>query len=139
MMRLEWQDEFNTGIELIDKQHQILVRAINLLAMGLEQGCEKDLMDDIFRTLADYTATHFKDEEAMFEAAGFPEAEQHKRTHEAFLHKLNELKAQFDAGGDNAREVLAFLIDWLKNHILGTDRKYIPYVLGNGGQMAQAV
>lgn len=139
MMRLEWQDEFNTGIELIDKQHQILVRAINLLAMGLEQGVEQDLMDDIFRTLADYTATHFRDEEALFTAAGFPEAEEHKRSHEAFLLKLQDLKAQFDAGGDTAREVLTFLIDWLKNHILGADRRYIPYVLGSGGNMAQAV
>ncbi|WP_038037020.1 bacteriohemerythrin [Thermopetrobacter sp. TC1] len=133
MVKLEWQDAFNTGIDLIDRQHQILVRAINLLSMGLEQGCEKDLMDDIFHTLADYTATHFADEERLFTEASFPEAEAHKRTHEMFLQRLNELKAKFDQGGDTAQEVLVFLVDWLKNHILGTDRKYIPYVLGEGG------
>ena len=131
MMKLEWQDDFNTGIELVDKQHMILVRALNLLAMGLEQGCEKDLMDDIFHTLADYTATHFADEERLFEATAYPDIEQHKRTHQAFLHRIRELKAQFDAGGNNASEVLLFLVDWLKNHILGTDRDYVPYVLGD--------
>ena len=51
---------------------------------------------------------------------------------------MQDLKAQFDAGGDNAREVMVFLVDWLKNHILGTDRKYIPYVLGEDGKMRMA-
>ncbi len=138
MIKLEWSDEFNTGIELIDKQHQILVRAINLLGLALERGSDKELMDAIFETLADYTATHFADEERMFEAAGYPESEEHKRTHQIFLKRVQELKAQFDAGGDNAREVMLFLVDWLKNHILGTDRKYIPYVLGEDGKMRMA-
>ncbi len=138
MIKMEWNDSFNTGIELIDKQHQILVRAINLLGLALERGSNKELMDAIFETLADYTATHFADEEKMFDAAGFPESEQHKHTHQIFLQRVTELKTQFDAGGDNAREVLAFLVDWLQKHILGTDRKYIPYVLGTGGQMRMA-
>jgi len=135
MIKMEWNDSFNTGIELIDKQHQILVRAINLLGLALERGSDKELMDAIFATLAEYTATHFADEERIFVEAGYPEADEHKHSHHMFLEKVTELKAKFDAGGDTAREVLTFLVDWLQNHILGTDRKYIPYVLGNGGQM----
>ncbi len=140
MIRLEWTDEFNTGIELIDKQHQILVRAINLLGLALERGSDKELMDAIFETLADYTKTHFADEERMFDAAGFPpeESARHKQTHVKFLQTVTEMKHKFDAGGDNAREVLAFLVDWLQNHILGTDRHYIPYVLGDGAMRKSA-
>ena len=138
MIKLEWTEDFNTGIELVDKQHQILVRAINLLGLALERGSDKELMDAIFETLADYTATHFADEEKLFDAAGYPESEAHKHAHKMFLQKVTELKAQFDAGGDPAQEVMVFLIDWLKNHILGTDRKYIPYVLGSNGQMRMA-
>jgi len=137
MIKLEWNDSFNTGIELIDEQHKILVRAINLLGMAVERGSDKELMDAIFETLADYTATHFADEERIFDAAGFPEAEEHKKTHQQFLQRVLELKAHFDQGGDNAHEVLKFLVDWLQGHILGSDRKYIPYVLG-GDKMRMA-
>ncbi len=135
MIKLEWNDSFDTGIELIDKQHQILVRAINLLGMAVERGSDKELMDAIFDTLTDYTATHFADEERIFDAAGFPESQEHKQTHQMFLQRVLELKAHFDQGGDNAREVLTFLVDWLQKHILGSDRKYIPYVLGGNGGM----
>ncbi len=138
MIRLEWSDEFDTGIDLIDKQHRILFRAINLLGLALERGSDKELMDAIFETLADYTATHFADEERMFEAAGYPDAEEHRHTHRLFLVKMQDLKARFDAGGDNAREVMLFLVEWLRNHVLGTDRKYIPYVLDAGSEMRTA-
>ncbi len=138
MIRLEWTDELNTGIEMIDKQHMILVRAINLLGLAVERNSDPELMNAIFETLADYTATHFSYEEEIFEAAGYPESDEHKKTHVAFLERVAALKQQFEAGGDNANDVLTFLISWLKEHILGTDRQYIPYVLGNTGQMRQA-
>ena len=59
MALLEWSDELSVGIDLIDKQHMILVRAINLLAMAIEKNSERELLAAIFETLADYTHTHF--------------------------------------------------------------------------------
>ena len=32
----------------------------------------------------------------------------------------------------NSSEVLFFLSDWLKNHILGTDKAYVPYLKSKG-------
>jgi hemerythrin-like metal-binding protein len=131
MALLEWSDELSVGIDIIDKQHMILVRAINLLAMALEKNSERELLAAIFETLADYTVTHFSYEEELFEHFGYPETQQHRDAHQGLLNKVVELKTKFDAGEDNlGPDVLRFLVEWLTKHIMGTDKRYVPFLLG---------
>ena len=138
MALLEWTDELSVGIELIDKQHMILVRAINLLAMAIEKNSERELLAAIFETLADYTVTHFSYEEELFDHFGYPDSEQHKKTHEALLEKVVALKTEFDNGEENlGPEVLKFLVDWLTTHIMGTDKQLCPIVIAGPGKAAQ--
>jgi hemerythrin-like metal-binding protein len=137
MIKIEWTDELSVGHEMIDKQHMILVRAINLLALGAEREVDSQLMDAIFSTLADYTQVHFTYEEEVFDAAGFPfeESQKHKQTHQQFLQKAVELKSQWDASHEDiSHQVLSFLVDWLRNHILGSDKEYMPYIHGQSGE-----
>ncbi len=130
MVLLEWSDELSVGIDIIDKQHMILVRAINLLAMAIEKKSERELLSAIFETLADYTVTHFTYEEDLFEHFGYPETSEHRESHKALLDKVNALKNRFDDGEDNlGPEVLRFLVDWLTKHIMGSDKLYVPFLL----------
>ena len=59
MALIEWSNELSVNIPLIDKQHMILIRAINLLAMAVQHNSSRELMQEIFVTLRDYTDTHF--------------------------------------------------------------------------------
>ena len=130
MALLEWSDELSVGIDIIDKQHMVLVRAINLLAMAIEKDSERELLAAIFETLADYTVTHFSYEEELFDYFNYAESEEHKKSHQALLDKVIALKEKFDDGEDNlGPEVLKFLVDWLTKHILGTDKRYAPFIL----------
>jgi len=129
MALLEWSDELSVGIDLIDKQHMILVRAINLLAMAIEKDSERELLAAIFETLADYTNTHFTYEEELFEYFDYPETKEHKQSHQALLDKVVDLKVKFDEGEDSlGPEVLKFLVEWLTRHIMGTDKRYVPWL-----------
>lgn len=136
MALLNWSDEFSVGIEIIDKQHMILVRAINLLAMAVERNGSNELLSEIFKTLVDYTNTHFSYEEELFEFYGYPQTDKHKAEHKALLNKVLEFKGQWEAGhADIGPDVLRFLVDWLRHHILGSDKKYSGYLVE---QMAAA-
>ena len=136
MALLNWSDEFSVGIEIIDKQHMILVRAINLLAMAVERNGSNELLSEIFKTLVDYTNTHFSYEEELFEFYGYPQTDKHKSEHKALLNKVLEFKGQWEAGhADIGPDVLRFLVDWLRHHILGSDKKYSGYLVE---QMAAA-
>lgn len=122
---LEWSDELSVGIDIIDKQHMILVRAINLLALAVQYKSSKELLQEIFKTLVDYTDTHFSYEEELFGDSDYEDTEEHKAKHRALLHKVSQLKNRFEAGeSDIGPEVLKFLVDWLRNHIMGTDKEY---------------
>ena len=136
MALLNWSDEFSVGIEIIDKQHMILVRAINLLAMAVERNGSNELLSEIFKTLVDYTNTHFAYEEELFEFYGYPQTDKHKAEHKALLQKVLDFKGQWEAGrADIGPDVLRFLVDWLRHHILGSDKKYSGYLVE---QMAAA-
>ncbi len=130
MALLEWSDELSVGIDTIDKQHMILVRAINLLAMAIEKNSEQELLTAIFETLANYTITHFSYEEELLDHFGYPESVEHKKSHQALVDELKILKEKFDTGEDHlGPQVLKFLVDWLTKHIMGTDKRYAPFIL----------
>lgn len=126
---LEWSDELSVGIDIIDKQHMILVRAINLLALAVQYKSSKELLSEIFKTLVDYTDTHFSYEEELFGDSDYEDTEEHKAKHRALLHKVVQLKDRYEHGDSEiGPEVLKFLVDWLRNHIMGTDKQYAPHV-----------
>ncbi len=139
MALIEWNEDIMIGLKEVDDQHHILVRAVNLLHMGMERNCSNQLMGDIFATLTDYTHTHFADEEKIFEEAGYEDAENHKKAHRALLNRFEQLKTEWAAGNvDNGAEVLEFLVNWLKKHILETDVDYLPAVMAHRNKLAQA-
>ncbi len=129
MALFEWDDSFSVGIDMVDKQHMILVRAINLLDMAVKANSGDKLLSAIFETLADYTDVHFTYEEQLFETYGYPDAEAHKAQHTALLEKVLDLKREWEAGNaEIGQEVLDFLVDWLQSHILGSDQAYTAYI-----------
>ncbi|MEQ1672482.1 MAG: bacteriohemerythrin [Hyphomicrobium sp.] len=130
MAALEWSDEFSVGIDLIDKQHKLLIRAINLLAMAVEHNSSRDIMKEIFRTLRDYTDTHFAYEELLFDRFGYPDSVKHKLQHKNLLGQVIDLEQRWLAGdAEIGSEVLTFLVEWLRNHILGSDKAYSAFLI----------
>ncbi len=138
MAIIEWTDELSVGIDMIDKQHMILIRAINLLALAVKSNSSNELMGAIFDTLADYTDTHFSYEEELFERYGYPETEEHKQSHKALLERVIQLRTEWEAGKATiGPEVLQFLVDWLKTHIMGTDKRYSAFLINAMAQQQQ--
>jgi len=126
-----WTDEYAVGVDEIDEQHQRLFKMINDLneAMALGQG--KNVLDRILSGLVDYVGRHFQTEEYYMEKANYPELETHREIHTRLTHKVHEYVDRFNTGEVGLGvELLNFLQDWLKKHILGTDKKYAPYMAG---------
>ena len=106
---------------------------INELNDAMKQGKGKDILGKIVNGLISYTATHFKTEENYFERFGYPDANQHKKEHIAFVQKVSDFKNGFEKGKLSLSiEVMNFLSDWLQNHIKGTDKKYSQFFNGKG-------
>ena len=116
-----------TGINGMDNQHRRLFDLINELSEAVTEGKGRQVMLPVLDALIDYTAKHFADEERLLEEIRYPELDAQRRSHKAFVDKVLESRAGFEAGtGMVASEVINFLNDWLVKHIGGMDKKYGP-------------
>ncbi|MBO5144059.1 MAG: hemerythrin family protein [Lachnospiraceae bacterium] len=128
----EFTDEYLTGIELIDIEHKELFRIVdkaNRLVKSFDNLSGYDDIMLILNELKEYTKEHFGDEEEYMESIHYEGLEAQKRAHESFIDKLEGINLD-EVDNDPQQylqELVEFLIGWLINHILHTDKK-IPKI-----------
>ncbi|MCP4120033.1 MAG: bacteriohemerythrin [Desulfobacteraceae bacterium] len=126
---MPWEPRFKLGIDEIDEQHKKLVLLVNQLhkAMKLRKGRQKS--EDILKALADYTVVHFGFEEELFEKYNYPEKAKHTEIHKGLVAQVTDFKTQFQDGNAALTiDLMEFLTNWLKEHIMQTDKKYVPFL-----------
>lgn len=133
MALIEWSEALSVGIQSIDEQHQKLVALINELHAAMLERKAKTVMAHIFDELIEYTKFHFALEEQLFAEHGYPEEHSHVDGHHRLTQKVIELRQEFDEGNTGVvLEVMRFLRDWLGDHIVGTDKRYAPFLIAKG-------
>lgn len=121
-------DKYLTGIETIDGEHKMLFDIIEQVHEVIADDIRADKYDDIVRLLGDlrtYTKVHFKDEEEYMESIRYEGLEAQKVAHEIFAARLDAIDLdEIDAHQEEAlEELMAFLTEWLVNHILQMDKR----------------
>jgi hemerythrin len=125
----EWKDSYSVKVNQIDQQHKTLFSLINDLHSAMKLGKAGDVVAKTLEGLISYTKTHFRDEEAMLSKAKYPLLPQHKAIHDGFIAKIVELQQKSKSGNLSLSiEMLQFLGEWIKNHILQTDRQYSAFL-----------
>ncbi len=124
----EFTDDYLIGIDMIDTEHKELFRIVgkaNQLVKSYNASSGYDKIMDILNELKSYTAEHFQDEEEYMEAIHYEGLAAQKRAHEAFIDKLENIDLDEIENNPQERlqELLEFLLGWLINHILNTDKK----------------
>lgn len=132
-MLFVWNDTYNTGIKEIDAQHKKLVDILNRLFAAMEKGQAKEVLGKLLDELIQYTVVHFGTEERYFKQFAYPEGIPHKKEHDDLASKAVALQKDFKAGrAAISIEVGEFLRQWLMKHILGSDKKYAPFLMARG-------
>lgn len=127
-----WQDSYSVGVESIDEQHKKLIKMMNDLHASMMAGKSKEVLQNIFDELFEYTAYHFSSEEELMKEYGFPETEEHGKLHNNFVERVRRFKEDAEKGGlFISIDVMDFLRDWLSNHILKVDMDYARYLKDN--------
>jgi methyl-accepting chemotaxis protein/hemerythrin len=130
---LEWDTSFATGVDKFDNAHKVLFKMVNDLHDAMQQKRSKDVIGQILNGLADYTVSHFAEEERAFAQTRYPDEAQHKQIHKKLVDQVVELQKKFRSGETMlSQDIINFLQDWLINHIKGTDKKYGPHLNKNG-------
>lgn len=137
-----WNTHLETGIALIDEQHQVLVQLINRLAQQHLQGASEVDLNTSLAELTDYADNHFRTEEGIWQAtlAGQAVLEEHLREHRRFVDHVVKLQAAHPPFQPIQDELFAYLTQWLAVHILEHDKHLAQMVIGvkTGLSLAQA-
>ena len=123
-----FSEKYMTGIPLIDGEHETLFEIIGDANDLVKAELLHDKYDEIvgiLEKLKNYTKEHFQDEEEFMESIHYKGIEAQKRAHEAFIDKLENIDLNEIENNPNEylQNLLEFLLGWLINHILHTDKK----------------
>ncbi|MBF0193379.1 MAG: bacteriohemerythrin [Magnetococcales bacterium] len=128
-----WDSKLDTGLRDVDSDHKKLVAMVNKLHRAMKAGGSPNVVGPILKELVDYTVFHFNREEEYFEKTGYPQIDAHKREHKKLVDAVVDLVEQFEAGSFSmAIDLLAIAKQWLIEHILGVDMKYVPHLKNKG-------
>ncbi len=130
-MAFQWTEEYSVENTHIDGQHKRLFEIINELFEAMKKKEEIKKIEAIFESLESYGKTHFEDEEKLMQDSNYPDFEEHKKAHAVFFEQIKGLKEKLSLGEKVYAvpiETLIFVRNWLKQHILQTDKLYAPYI-----------
>ncbi len=129
----------SVGVPLLDADHRLFVEALNALIENGPHPARRDKVRAALGSLIRYARYHFAREEAVMAACAYPAIEAHRREHAYFLSRIEAVQKDYDAklGAVLDPGAIAFLEDWLTDHILAWDMAYRPYVEGRA-QAAEA-
>jgi hemerythrin len=134
-MVVTWSAAYETHIDSIDRQHQVLVGLISRLQSAMRDGTTRKELPYLLDELVGYTRYHFAWEEQLMDEHGCPGLEQHRAEHAALTEQVLEFQRKFQANKLTVgAPVMAFLRHWLTDHILETDQQYAPFLLEKGVQ-----
>lgn len=119
--------------DVIDTDHRHLICLINSVELALHNNSSAQL-ENILAQLGDYTDYHFRREEQIQQAIGYPALEEHLNAHTGLLKRFNELRRSVsnllspNLDATLRDEVVVLLRDWLMGHILKEDMAMRPFL-----------
>ena len=124
----EFSDEYRTGIQFIDEEHEELFRITDRANRCMREAADISAYDDtvaILTELKDYTKRHFTDEEMYMERIHYEGLPAQQRAHESFIDRISNIDLDKVDGDpkDYLQSLIEFLLGWLINHIMYTDQK----------------
>ena len=123
----EWHEEYNIGVDTIDREHERLFKIINKLYRFREE--QKDSQwtcQEGVKFFKGHTMKHFADEEEYMASIGYEGLERHKRIHDNFrdntLPALELELERCDYSPDSVEHFLGVCTGWLIGHTLTEDQ-----------------
>ena len=132
--------DYLTGVERIDSQHSNLINLVNEARHTLNRDASPSRIEKIVKELLSYAIYHFRTEEALMKEYGYlqarsAEAQAHIQEHRGFSERVAALQEEVRLHARVDTDALVrFLLDWIAQHILETDKKLAAYILQRRAQ-----
>ena len=124
--QLVWNNRYNIGVDIIDKEHKKLFRILNkLFDFGLQTEKSQWVCQEAVKYFKDHALQHFQDEEHYMASIDYAGFQIHKRIHDNFrnitLPSLEKELELSDYSENSVEHFLGVCAGWLIGHTLTED------------------
>lgn len=128
--QLEWNNRYNIGVDLIDKEHKKLFRILKkLFDFGQEELKSEWVCREAVKYFKEHALAHFQDEENYMSSIGYSGFEMHQRIHINFrdttLPALEKELEMSSYSEDAVEHFLGVCAGWLIGHTLIEDQAIV--------------
>ncbi len=128
--QLVWNDRYNVGVNVIDKEHKKLFRILNkLFAYGQQETKRSWVCQETVKYFKDHALRHFQDEEEYMASIGYAGLKMHMRIHKNFrdttLPALEKELEMADYSEEAVNHFLGVCAGWLIGHTLIEDQAIV--------------
>ncbi|MDO8607598.1 MAG: PAS domain S-box protein [Phaeospirillum sp.] len=128
-LHLVWRNAYESGRIELDAQHRGLFAHANTLLGAIIADHPKAEVVPMIEALLTDLLTHFNDEEGIFRAASYAEADHHAGIHRTLTAQAIEMSEKFAIGELAVGDLFNFLAyDVVAKHMLSEDRKFFPHL-----------
>ncbi len=125
-----WQDRFNIGVDVIDKEHKKLFGIMNrLLVFSDQEDKSQWVCQEGLKYFKDHAMKHFSEEEVYMASISYKGYESHRRVHDNFrkntLPALERELSRTNYSPDAVSHFLSVCAGWLIGHTLTEDRAIV--------------
>lgn len=130
MTFIQWSKEYSVNHAIIDYDHQMLINIINQLQASIDQKATRQRVGGIIESLVKYIETHFAREEQIMRDCNFDDFEAHVAKHREIEKTVRDIQMMYMKQPQTIKidEIMNFLRNWLTNHILRSDKQYVPFL-----------
>lgn len=137
MTKLDWNKSFSVNIKKFDQHHKILFTYVSQLGKSAmsKDNEEREIIGQTLDKLVGHIMNHFLDEEVEMYGQQYPDFERHKKAHDLFLSKVRSFTIILRADKSSVLlncELVAFLTEWITDHLRDMDMEYSPYLNSKG-------
>ena len=126
---IEWKDEYNTGIPLVDDAHRELVELINQLYEHLQTGHSGATVVDFLGELYATIKTHFVEEEEIMDSFKYDELDKHSNEHEQLLDEICQIMFDYQDGVvEDVQSLVERLDKWFSVHFRTQDARLQQFI-----------
>lgn len=128
--KLVWNERYNIGIDLIDREHEKLFHILNkLFDFGRQEEKSHWVCQEAVKYFKDHAIQHFADEEEYMDSVDYAGLATHRRIHKNFRERtLPALERELEQTGYSESSVSHFLgvcAGWLVGHTLVEDQMIV--------------
>lgn len=128
-IKIYWQNGWNSGNSIIDREHRELVSMGNELLNMAFSGTSAEEKKARLELLIERLNIHFRDEEEILQKIEYPDLEDHHLKHEALLSELDALYENFKKFLIDPAVLFHLIVDKIiMEHMLMFDKTYYPYL-----------